>query len=125
MFTNKDLFHIIMSCDYDVKYYSKALAHLSYGNAELSRKICQYAIECRFEGSSTNYLAILLEQLEIDDYDQQTGESLQAKRLEWIFGSPQPKYLGGSKDEALRVGLDAFDYNIASEAYEYVTALNE
>lgn len=125
IFTNKDLFYMIMSCDYFVSDYAKALAHLCYGNVELSRKICQYAIDCRYEGTGPNYLKVLRYQLQLDDTDAATGESLQAKRLEWVFGTPQPKFLGDTKAaKGIQVGLDSFDYNIESEAYEFVTALN-
>ena len=65
-----------MSCDYSVTLYAKGIAHLCYRNADLSRKICQYAIECRYEGSGPNYLKVLRQMLKLDDTDPVTGESL-------------------------------------------------
>mmetsp|Transcript_1124 Transcript_1124/g.1913 ORF Transcript_1124/g.1913 Transcript_1124/m.1913 type:complete len:103 (-) Transcript_1124:2021-2329(-) len=87
-FTNKDFFCLVMSCDYDVVDYAKALAHLCHSNVELSRLICQYCIECRYEGTEPNFLIVLRQLFKLDDFDPVTGESLQAKRLEWVFGVP-------------------------------------
>ena len=75
-FTNSDLFELILSCDYHVLDYARALAHVCFGDAELSRKVCMMAIECRYEGSSTNYLKVLRHQLKLQDTDAKTGEKL-------------------------------------------------
>lgn len=58
-FTNSDLFELIMSCDYGVLDYAKALAHVCYGNEQLSKRICKMARECCYEGSHPNYLIVL------------------------------------------------------------------
>ena len=53
------MFCLVMSCDYSVTKYAKALAHLCYGNAELSKTICNYALDCVYEGSGPNYMKVL------------------------------------------------------------------
>ncbi len=75
-FTNSDLFELILSCDYHVLDYARALAHVCYGNAELSKKVCKMAIECRYEGSRANYLKVLRHQLKLQDKDSTSGETL-------------------------------------------------
>ena len=75
-FTNSDLFELILSCDYHVIDYSKALAHVCYGDAALSKKVCKMAVECRYEGSRSNYFKVLRHQLRMQDKDAKTGEPL-------------------------------------------------
>jgi len=76
-----------MSCDYDVVDYAKGLAHLCFGNTELSRQVCRLAIECRQHGKRPNALIVLKYLLKLEDTDAVTGENLQLKRLEWVFGT--------------------------------------
>ena len=54
----------------------------------------------------------------------ETGESLQAKRLRWVFGSPQPVFTTRGEAGDIDVGLTSLNYNIEERAYNYVTALN-
>ena len=89
-FTNSDFFEIILSNDYAVLDYAKALAHVCFGNEQLSKKICKLARDCCYEGSRQNYLIVLNQILRLNDVDHETGEPLKLKRLEWVFGSPQP-----------------------------------
>lgn len=62
--------------------------------------------------------------LKLDDVNPETGESLQAKRLEWVFGTPQPCFTEKGDTGNIEVGLASFGYNIDEPAYKYVTALN-
>lgn len=91
-FTNSDLFDLIMTNDYGVICYAKALAHLCYGNETLSKKVCKMARTSCFASDHPNYLIVLRHLLKLDDKDAETGESLQPKRLEWVFGTPQLRY---------------------------------
>ena len=58
-FTNEDLFIAVVSNGYSVIDYAKALAHLSYGNSDLSKEICKMAIECRYLAHRHSELYIL------------------------------------------------------------------
>lgn len=80
------------------------------------------ARECCFEGNHPNYLIVLRHLLRLDDSDVRTGEPLQPKRLEWVFGSPQIKH-SVSDDGSIKVGLSQLGFNINSESVTYVTAL--
>jgi hypothetical protein len=59
-FTNPDLFEIIVSNDYYVeKGYARALAHLSYGSKERSKKIMDLLLQHLDKGSDPNSIYIL------------------------------------------------------------------
>ena len=73
-FTNSDMFELIMCNDYEVLSYAKGLAHVCYGNEELSKKVCKMARENCFEGSHPNYLIVLRHLLKLDDKNAETGE---------------------------------------------------
>ena len=66
-FTNSDFFEIVMSNDYAVNDYARALAHVCYGNEELSKTVCKMARDCCFEGNHPNYLIVLRHLLRLDD----------------------------------------------------------
>ena len=89
--TNESLIDLIMRHGYEVSKFGDTLAHLSYGNKHLTKRICTLALK---EISKTdferigNYLHILESQLELDDVDKKAGTSLRKRRLEWIFGFP-------------------------------------
>lgn len=121
-FTNSDLFELIMSNDYDVSAYAKGLAHVCYGNEQLSKQICRMARDNCFEGSHRNYLVVLRHVLRLDDKSAETGEPLQPKRLEWVFGAPQVKHALDAEGK-IQLGLSHLGFNINSESVSYVTAL--
>ena len=123
-FTDFNFFSKVMSCGLRVWRYSRALAHLCYNNEELSRRICQYCIKCRYEGTRPNWMIVLKHLFKLDDVNPETGESLQAKRLEWIFGTAQPCITEKGDTGNIEAGLASFGYNIDEQAYKYVTALN-
>ena len=50
-----------------------------------------------------NYLDIIRELVQTQDFDSKTGEALQRKRLEWCFGFGYLNYI--LSDDKLRVGL--------------------
>ena len=129
------MFEIILTNGYAVSEYSKALAHLSYNNKQLSKTICKMAVENRYMSKNHADLVILRQQLKLEDADSETGELLQPKRLEWVFGCPQPinkalseeerKERGESSKAAVEMGLEALKFNINGCAYDYIVALNE
>lgn len=96
---------------------------MCYGNEILSKKVCKLARENCFEGSQPNYLIVLRYLLKLDDKDAETGESLQLKRLEWVFGTPQVRYGQNAASGVIQVGLSHLGFNINSESYSYITAL--
>ena len=75
-----------------------------------------------FEGNHPNYLIVLKHMLRLDDKNAETGEPLQPKRLEWVFGAPQVKH-ALSADGKIQLGLSHLGYDINSESVSYVTAL--
>ena len=75
-FTNSDFFEMVMRDDYAVTDYAKGLAHVCYGNEEISKKVCRMARDNCFEGNHPNYLTVLRYLMRLEDKNAETGESL-------------------------------------------------
>ena len=124
-FTNRDLFKMIMTEGYSVVDYSKALAHLCHGSEELSRYVLKTALEFHNENKDhPSFLYVLRHVLKLNDLDHSSGEPLQPKRLEWVFGTPQPRYKV-SDDGLVLVGLQPFYFDIRVPVYTYSSPLWE
>lgn len=130
-FTNEDMFELILSQEYAILDYSKALAHLCYGNEELSKQVCKMAIKCRDKSKSgqPKYFIVLRQLLKLDDKNAETDEPLLPKRLQWLFGSAQIKYKLTTEEDGstmpIKAGLEAHGFNINEETHIYITAINQ
>ena len=67
-----------------------------------------------------NYLIIIEELLYPQDFDAKTKESLQIKRLEWIFGFSFMNIISQNEYNCRqRVGLDSVGHNMGGSIYTY------
>ena len=100
------------------------LAHLCYCNKKLSKQICTILLKAIVISDYQKidcYLDVVKELVQTKDFDPKTGESLQKKRLEWIFGFAFLNHIQPS--ERIRVGLDSLLHNIRGEVYTYKSML--
>lgn len=114
-----------MSCEYEIDSFADALAHICFGNKKLSKDICQIALKAIIVSDYnriSQYLQVVKNQLQIDDYDLKSGISLLRRRLEWIFGFPYFN-TGLEEGEVHKIGLDSLNNSIRGEVYTYKSML--
>lgn len=120
--TNMDLFRIVMNNQYSEEHFGKALAHICFDNAKLSKQICLRLLKIIVASEYDKVkpcIEIVNTLLTIRDH---ADPSLQRKRLEWILGFGFLKWT--QKDDIkIGVGLETAFHNVKEEIYQMKSML--